>query len=369
VDEDTEITLEETVEVQDRLIHKYERQIKSLEQKISSLGTENKELTEKLEEYKATIEDKEAENAITVESQEENINRMNAKINQLMNELEMKDEKIQQLENDIKDVTENVLSKEKQVGALEERINYLSQDLNEKKEENLKIQEEFKEIQTENIRLSNEIARVLGNLEGTKNKMVLDETKVNELQAEVFNLNDSIKAKDSEIEELKSLNADNITKIADLEKALKDFSDIYAATKEQQELNISTIKGHDNIVNYIKEQLPKTNSRLFIIAPSIMDLKPIVEDLPTISPRIQIRIATHINPEINQHNEILTHLKKIGDVTLRNYIKEDRWCIERDSAEILLAHGGIDPVGIILQDPNLITLVRNFITEPWITSR
>lgn len=421
-DDSNEITLEETVEVQDRLIQKYERQIKNLDQKISSLELENKKITEKMEEYKAITDDKEAECAITVEQQEENITRMNAKINQLMKEIEMKDEKIQQLETDMKEVSENSFSKEKQLGSLEERNNYLSQELTEKKEENLNLQEELKAAQTENNRLSNEIARVLGNLEGTRDKMSLDETKVNELQAQTFDLNELLKAKDSEIEDLKSLNADNITKIADLEKNIKDLSDLDIQSqeirtdlenkseilesqcktledqlaqleqslaeknkeyeeleqiknsfedlaKEQQELHVGTIKGRDKIIEYIKEQLPQAVSRLFITTPSIMDLKPIVDEIPILSGRIQIRIATHINPEINQHNAILTRLKEIGDVSVRNFIKEDRWCIERDSAEVMLAHGGIDPVGIILQDPDFITLIRNFITEPWITSR
>ncbi|MDD1777122.1 MAG: hypothetical protein LUQ65_03065, partial [Candidatus Helarchaeota archaeon] len=84
MDEDNEITLEETVVVQDRLIQKYERQIKGLEQKISSLEQENKTLNDKLDEFKTTTEDKDIDNAVTIEKQTENIDRMNAKVNQLM---------------------------------------------------------------------------------------------------------------------------------------------------------------------------------------------------------------------------------------------------------------------------------------------
>jgi chromosome segregation ATPase len=422
LEEDNEITLEETVAVQDRLIQKYERQIKSLDQKISSLEAENKKLTEKLEEYKTTVDDKDADNAIIVDRQENNINRMNVKINQLMKEVEMKDEKIQHLESEAKETSENSISKEKQIGSLEEKINYLSLDLNEKKEENLKIQEELKEAQAENIRISNEAARISGNLDGQKEKISTDEAKMNALQVEVFDLNELVKAKDSEIEELKALDANNISKIADLEKTVNsiteagtqsqqtksDMEDRYTAleaqykaledqvaqteqslantikdyeeleqkktsfetmAKEQQELHVGTIKGRSKIINYIKEQLSKTVSKLSITTPNILDLKQIAEQLPTISKRIQVRIATHVNPEINQHIEILTQLKRNGDVSIRNYIKEDRWCIERDSAEILLAHGGVEPVGILLQDADFITLIRNFISEPWITSK
>ena len=100
-----------------------------------------------------------------------------------------------------------------------------------------------------------------------------------------------------------------------------------------------------------------------------MDLKEIVEDLAQVTKMIQIRVATHINPEINQHIELLDQFKAVSGIQIRNYPKEDRWCIERDSTEILLAHGGVEPVGLILEDLEFIALIRNFIAEPWIGSK
>ncbi len=415
MEEDNEITLEETVVVQDRLIQKYERQIKGLEQKISSFEQENKKLTEKLDEYKTSTEDKDIDTAVTFERQTENIDRMNTKANQLITEVERKNGEIHQLEVKNKEISESIFSKEKQIGSLEERINHLTQDLDLKKHENQTLQEEIKKAQAENMRISNEVARLSGNLEGQKTRNISDETKASEFQTQIFNLNELNRAKDTEIEELKSLNAENISRIADLEKTLntskdqdaqafkikselenrcndlvnqltqtkqtledklKNYKDLEQAkstlegiAKEQQELHLGTIKSRAKILQYFKEQVTKVVSKLSITTPNIMDLKPITEDLQAISKRAQIRIATHINPEINQHVEILNQLKKVENISIRNYVKEDRWCIERDSTEILLAHGGIDPVGIILQDSDFITLIRNFIAEPFITSK
>ena len=413
--EDNEITLEETVVVQDRLIQKYERQIKGLEQKISSLEQENKKLTGKLDEYQATTEDKDIDNAVTLEKQTENIDRMNVKVNQLMTDVERKNGEIHQLELKNKEISESSFSKEKQIGSLEERINHLTQELDLKKQENQALQDEIKKFQAENLRISTEVAHLSGNLEGQKSKMSSDETKLSEFQTENFNLKELDRAKDTEIEELKSLNADNISKIADLEKGLKtskdqdtqtsktrsdlelkckdleaqltktkkilednvkNYKDLEQAkstlegiTKEQKEIHLGTIKSRARILNYFKEQVSKVISKLSLTSPNIIDLKPIIEELQSISKRAQIRIATHINPEINQHIEILNQLKKMENVSIRNYPKEDRWCLERDSAEILLATTAVEPVGIILQDIDFISLVRNFIAEPFITSK
>ena len=415
MEEDNEITLEETIVVQDRLIQKYERQIKGLEQKISSFEQENKKLTEKLDEYKTSTEDKDIDTAVTFEKQTENIDRMNTKANQLITEVERKNGEIHQLELKNKEISESIFSKEKQIGSLEERINHLTQDLDLKKQENQTLQEEIKKAQAENIRISNEVARLSGNLEGQKTRNISDETKASEFQTQIFNLNELNRAKDTEIEELKSLNAENISRIANLEKILKtsqdqdaqafkikselenrcndlgnqltqtkqtledklkNYKDLEQAkstlegiAKEQQELHLGTIKSRAKILHYFKEQVPKAISKLSITTPNILDLKPIVEELQVLTRRIQIRIATHVNSEINQHVEILNQLKKVENISIRNYVKEDRWCLERDSAEILLAPGGIEPIGIILQDVDFITLIRNFIAEPFITSK
>jgi chromosome segregation ATPase len=170
LEEDNEITLEETIVVQDRLIQKYERQIKGLEQKISSFEQENKKLTEKLDEYKTSTEDKDIDTAVTFEKQTENIDRMNTKANQLITEVERKNGEIHQLELKNKEISESIFSKEKQIGSLEERINHLTQDLDLKKQENQTLQEEIKKAQAENIRISNEVARLSGNLEGQKTR-------------------------------------------------------------------------------------------------------------------------------------------------------------------------------------------------------
>ncbi len=406
--DENKITLEKTITVQDKLIQKYERQIKTLERKISDLEEEHQQKIASLGEE---IEDLTTDHVIsadqgqslmeTVDENKRIIGILNEQIDELKQTIEMNGTQINQLSTEIKEKAESLSAKEKALGGLEEKVSYLTRDLEEKKAE-------LKQLQEEKIRTTSENGRLQGLLDEYKTKSTSGDTQQETYRATISKLEELLKMKEAEIETLKSQKTDNVTQasqlqeevetsrkiIGDLQNQVKHLEQTIQATqknleetaqenkkmqgmrqetenklKESQDLRAGIIRGREKLIQYIRKQLEKTASKISITTPNIMDLKDLVEDITKITKLIQIRIATHINPEITQHMEILTHLKAVRNIQIRNYAKEDRWCVEREGTEILLAHGGIEPAGVILEDFEFITLIRNFITEPWITSK
>lgn len=85
---------------------------------------------------------------------------------------------------------------------------------------------------------------------------------------------------------------------------------------------------------HINEEISKTKMRLLIVAPNITEINTsLLQSLPK---HVNIRIATYINPDIPEHNDVLQNLEGMQNVSYRNREQQDLWGINRDYEEVIL---------------------------------
>ncbi|MHA1231172.1 MAG: hypothetical protein ACTSRP_07560 [Candidatus Helarchaeota archaeon] len=392
--------IRETLELQDRIIKKLERDIKLVEVKL-----ENK--TKELEDLKLKYS----------ELQEENSDIKSRLSYQLDKNKELLD-KLNQLEADYnkiiqhnKDLVSQMLAKEKFIGSAETKMAYMSNQLIEKEtvisdlkqqlknvgdekfvleknlnELNILLKERREELNKKEIQIK-EMEKKIRELETYKSNNITTFEKLN-LQLQnyidrVKKLENELTEKDAELVEKE----DKLNKLMDdfkqmEEKALKlevensnlrnEINELSSKLEnlenEIKKYNVGQqiIIGRDEFIKQINDMVTKTKSSILLITPSIIDLKSI--DFSPLNYNIQVRIATSIDLQSSQHYEILTNLQNQG-FKIRNYELGDRWGVDRDGEEIFIAASGADVLGIKTDDQDAIKLYRVLISDAWLRGK
>ena len=71
----------------------------------------------------------------------------------------------------------------------------------------------------------------------------------------------------------------------------------------------------------------------------------------------------------SQENTIYERFKKNQNITIRQYKVKDRWCIDRDSEEILIASNGPEVVGLTSSNSEVIRLYKPLISDVWLRGK
>ena len=85
---------------------------------------------------------------------------------------------------------------------------------------------------------------------------------------------------------------------------------------------------------HINEEIAKTKMRLLIVAPDISEVN--ISLLQSLPKHVNIRIATHINPDDSEHVEAMQQLDGMQNVSYRNRVEHDLFGINRDYEEVIL---------------------------------
>ena len=85
---------------------------------------------------------------------------------------------------------------------------------------------------------------------------------------------------------------------------------------------------------HINEEISKTKMRLLIVAPDLSEIQ--VSLLYSLPKHVNIRIATQIDMDLEEHVNILQQLDKMPNVTYRNRREQDLFGINRDYEEVIL---------------------------------
>ncbi len=211
-------------------------------------------------------------------------------------------------------------------------------------------------------------------------------------------LEKTIKLKEQEIQKLNSAAIDpSIIKekdeaISQLQKELeilneeltKADEDLESLELENEKLRkVETSSTDVKIIDFTKMQVPKSEilkkmrdilenaiSNVTIVVPSIEDLQELY--LYELRSSVSMNIACSINPGVEEHSELLDEFESLDNISLRNYVRRDRFVLTRDGEEVLLAViGNTEDNNLVVhtKDPKHIRLLNSLATESWIQSR
>lgn len=258
-------------------------------------------------------------------------NEIKEKITQLKESLDLKDEQIRTLK-------ESLTFKKEQVQTLKNNSNYQKsqiqklEELIEQREEQLKSMEkpsdEDKELQ-KSIEEKNE--------------------KIEQLEAQVEQLEETLKIKESKIAEL--------TEGAEiLDSKVIDYTDFEVSKAE--------------ILEKIEEILKKAINSIIICVPRITDLERL--SIFDIKSSVAVKICTLINLKRTDHADLFKEFADNGTISIRNYEREDRYIIMRDSEELLFALIGKrekNHLAFYTTDGNHLKELNPIVMDTWLRSR
>jgi hypothetical protein len=94
------------------------------------------------------------------------------------------------------------------------------------------------------------------------------------------------------------------------------------------------IRSPESAKAHINEELAKAKLRVLIVAPQITDVD--IKKLKEMPRHVNIRIAAHIDPSKDSHNETIIKLDEFDNVDYRNRELQNLWGINRDYEEVVL---------------------------------
>ena len=124
------------------------------------------------------------------------------------------------------------------------------------------------------------------------------------------------------------------------------------------------------ILKKMRDILENAISNVTIVVPSIEDLQELY--LYELRSSVSMNIACSINPGVEEHSELLDEFESLDNISLRNYVRKDRFVLTRDGEEVLLAViGNTEDNNLVVhtKDPKHIRLLNSLATESWIQSR
>lgn len=305
-----------------------------LKDKMVELGTvkvsldKDKEMKDtlmtQLDELKAKYQKFEDE----AEKLKDSVSNKEQTISEKDQQLAEKDKVIRQKDEKLEELNEKVLAQVSKITELQDQVIDL-----QKRNEELKLKEKDlqKEIETTNseydalkVRLRNSGDSVLGTT------------------MELEKMNNEIKEKDERINELES-------KLGSILTGASGF-----------------LTSRDKLIDKFKEMVGRTHRSIRMCIPSLGNLEEIsllstIQDFPS---TIVVNIAADV-PPTDEH--ILMNLKPKG-VNFTQFDQKDRWVLNRDGEELIIAlekdDGSI--IGLYSNEQKLLSMFNSAIMEPWV---
>ena len=124
------------------------------------------------------------------------------------------------------------------------------------------------------------------------------------------------------------------------------------------------------ILEKMKEILISGLHKVTIVVPNIRDLQELT--LYEVRSSVIINVSTSIDITLEEDAEILEELESLDNIAIRMFEIEDRYVIDRDGAELLIAIVGNEVNNHLVlhtRDSKHIKLLKSLIMEAWLRSR
>jgi len=304
---------------------------------------------------------------------------------------------------------EELKLKENQIKSLQEEVENLQRELN------LKVSELDKKFKDVDIKIKSK-EELIQNLQ---NSMKLKDDQIQTLKdslrlkgEQVETLDNSIKFKDEKIEtlertvklkeeQLKTLKNTtvDINIITEKEKTIDDLrekleiltgelakadEDLEILEKENEKLrNQLAISESSKIIDWTDIEISKSDilkemhkilmsalHNVTIAVPSIKDLQDLY--LYEVRSSVNMKISCSIDPISGEDSNLLEEFESLDNISIRMYDAEDRYVLDKDGEELLLAvigRNNNNHLVIHTKDPKHIKFYRSTIMESWLRSR
>lgn len=298
----------------------------------------------------------------------------------LKEELDKKNKIIKQLAEKI-DEFENTL---KQFSDVELKIKN-KDDLIDNQKRSLNLKEDQIKTLKDSMNLKNEQIKTLETsitIKDEKIKAIEKSIELKERELKALNLStvdkDRLSEKDNEIESLKE-------KVKALGEELKVVDeDLEALENENEKLrNELASSSGTKIIDWTNLEIPKSEilekmrdilmnalHNVTIAVPDIKDLQQLY--LYEIRASVNMKISCSIDPSFEEDAELLEEFESLDNISIRLYEGEDRFVIDRDGEELLLAVKGVNENNHLIihtKDPKHIKFYRAIVMDSWLRAR
>ena len=313
---------------------KYRKQLKMQEVQIETLRDELEKKNYQLDKVNVSISQLEQKIA-TVNELENQLNTKTTLIKSLQDSIKLKDNQLETIKDSLK--------------LKDDQINILGNSLKSKDEqiETLGKTIELKEEQIKSITTS-----------------AIDESILDEKNKEIENFIKEIEVLNEELtkadEDLERLEIEN--------EKLRERSIIHSDSKI-----IDFTKQHitkNEIIEEMKNILQGARHNVTIAVPKIDDLQNLY--LYEIRSSVNVKISCEINPGIEEHAELLEEYESFDNISIRNFDGMDRFIINRDGEELLMAVIGKEENNHLVfktSDHAHIRLFNSLAMESWLRSK
>jgi len=264
-------------------------------------------------------------------------------------QLETKNSLIKTLQDSIKLKDNQLETIQDSLKLKDEQIKILENSLNTK---DAKIQTLEK-----TIKLKEDQMKAMASSSINENILADKDKEIEDLRKKIEILNDELTKADEDLEKLEIENEKlRQTGITALGSKILDFTN--------QEITKS------EILEEMRKIIQKSISSVTIAVPKIDDLQDLY--LYEVRSSVNIKISCGINPGIEEHVELLDEYESLDNISLRNFDGADRYVLNRDGEELLMAIIGKNENNHLVfktKDPAHIRLLNPLVMDSWLRSR
>jgi chromosome segregation ATPase len=310
------------------------KKIQIRDNQIEALKNELKQKNEQLEQVKSSISNLEQKLA-KVNELENQLKTKNTLINTLQDSIKLKDNQLETIKDSLKLKDEQIKILETSLSAKDGKIETLEKTI------------KLKEDQIKTLKVSSADENILNE----KDK------EIENLRKEIEILNDEITKADEDLERLEIEN-----------EKLRESRITTSGSKIVDFTNIKITKSE--IIEEMKNILQGALHSVTITVPKIDDLQDLF--LYEVRSSVNMKISCEINPGIEEHAELLDEYESLDNISIRNFDGADRYIINRDGEELLLAITGQDENNHLVfktKDASHIRFLNSMVMESWLRSR
>ncbi|MHA1793570.1 MAG: hypothetical protein ACTSVI_13055 [Promethearchaeota archaeon] len=351
-------TLNEMLETRE-LYEKYKSLHKKAQQDLETMNAELEKLEKANEELSKELNDKKIQlETLKIESgKDKEINEnLNNQVADLKSRVEKLEEEISSLKNNIQNKENMILEKDKLLVDKDEIIKQKDaqivetsgkiSDLNGKVVE---YQEQVIKYQKDNEDLKLKIKELEKQNDALQNEY-------NKLKNRLRESGDSVLGTTMEIEKLKNIISDKESKISELEGKLGSL-----LTGES-----GFLSNREDLFTKLLSIIKNVHRSIRLCVPQLFQVEDtgilsVIQEFPS---TIVVNIAADIK---NTDEHIVINLRERG-VKFTQFDNKDRWVINRDGEEFLIALEKNDNeiIGFYSNEPKLVAILNSSIMEPWV---
>jgi len=285
----------------------------------------------------------------TFEKKFESIKELEKQIESKSNLVQVLQESIKLKDNQLETVKDSLRMKDEQINMLESSLKSKDGKI-ETLDKTLKLQkDQMESLSSQSVdqnildQKEKEISNLNEQIDNYKNQ-------VNVLTEELTKADEDFEKIESEYDKLKQ-NPDNAA-----DSKIMDFT-IKEITREE-------------IINEMKNILKESTHSVTIAVPKIDDLQEL--QLYELRSSVNMKISCEINAALEGHAELLDEYESLDNISLRHFEGADRYIINRDGEELLIAIKGSHENNHLVfktKDPSHIKFLSSLVMESWLRSK